>query len=162
MEIREALESDLPQLLQIYNEIIRNTTAVWHNAPFSADRMALWFDDRRQMGYPVFVAVDKGAVAGYSSFGPFRAWEGYRFTVECSVYVRDGMRGEGVGVRLLMPLIDAARGLGLHAMIAGIDAENNASLHLFRKLGFQEVAHLPQVGQKFGRWLDLKLLQLML
>jgi phosphinothricin acetyltransferase len=162
MEIREARESDLAELLQIYNDIIQNTTAVWHNAPFSADRLAIWYADRQQQGYPVYVAVQGGQVVGYSSFGPFRAWEGYRFTVECSVYVRDGMRGEGVGVKLLMPLIDAARGLGLHAMIAGIDAENNASLHLFRKLGFQEVAHLPQVGQKFGRWLDLKLLQLML
>jgi phosphinothricin acetyltransferase len=99
---------------------------------------------------------------GFSSFGDFRSWPGYRFTVEHSLHVRADRRRQGVGRRLLLPLFDRAMRLGKHVMIAGVDADNSASRRLHAGLGFREVAHLQEVGFKFGRWLDLVLMQRML
>jgi phosphinothricin acetyltransferase len=109
------------------------------------------------------VAVDEtGAVLGYASFGAWRAWDGYRHTVEHSVYVRTDQRGGGIGQSLMIELIDRARILGKHVMVAGIEASNDASIRLHHKLGFETVAHLKEVGTKFGAWLDLAFLQLTL
>jgi phosphinothricin acetyltransferase len=110
----------------------------------------------------VFVAEEDDVLLGFSSIGPFRKWEAYKFSVENSVYVSNEHRGKGVGKLLLQPLIDAARSLQLHTIVAGIDATNEASIALHKKFGFEEVAHFKEVGYKFGRWLDLKFLQLIL
>jgi L-amino acid N-acyltransferase YncA len=101
-------------------------------------------------------------VAGVGSYGPFRPWPGYRFTVEHSVYVARPYRGCGIGRSMVAALIEAARAQGMHAMIAGIDADNSASLRLHAALGFAQVAHFRQVGFKFGRWLDLICVELLL
>ena len=160
IKIREAIESDLPQLLNIYNEIILNTTAVYDYEPHSLEMRRQWFDAKKEQGFPIFVAEDSERILGFSSIGPFRAWAAYKYSVEDSVYVAAGARGHGVGRLLLAPLIDAARKLNLHTIIAGIDAMNEASLRLHKSFGFEEVADFKQVGWKFGRWLDLKFLQL--
>jgi L-amino acid N-acyltransferase len=160
VKIREAIESDLPQLLNIYNEIILNTTAVYDYEPHSLEMRRQWFDAKKEQGFPIFVAEDSERILGFSSIGPFRAWAAYKYSVENSVYVAAGARGHGVGRLLLAPLIDAARKLNLHTIIAGIDAMNEASLRLHKSFGFEEVADFKQVGWKFGRWLDLKFLQL--
>ena len=160
IKIREAIESDLPQLLNIYNEIILNTTAVYDYEPHSLEMRRQWFDAKKEQGSPIFVAEDSERILGFSSIGPFRAWAAYKYSVENSVYVAAGARGHGVGRLLLAPLIDAARKLNLHTIIAGIDAMNEASLRLHKSFGFEEVADFKQVGWKFGRWLDLKFLQL--
>jgi len=160
IKIREAIESDLPQLLNIYNEIILNTTAVYDYEPHSLEMRRQWFDAKKEQGFPIFVAEDSERILGFSSIGPFRAWAAYKYSVENSVYVAAGARGHGVGRLLLAPLIDAARKLNLHTIIAGIDAMNEASLRLHKSFGFEEVADFKQVGWKFGRWLDLKFLQL--
>jgi phosphinothricin acetyltransferase len=111
----------------------------------------------------VLVAVSSAeGVLGYASFGDWRAWDGYRHTVEHSVYVRADQRGKGVGEALVRALIERARKIGKHVMVAGIEANNVGSVRLHEKLGFEQVGHLKQVGAKFGSWLDLLFLQLVL
>ncbi|BDP43661.1 phosphinothricin acetyltransferase (plasmid) [Deinococcus aetherius] len=153
---------DLPTILDIYNEAVLNTTASYDYEPTNLEARLGWFDAKMEQGLPVFVAQDQGTVVGWGSYGPFRAWPGYLYTVEHSVYVAADQRGKGIGRRLLPPLIEHARAKGLHAMIAGIDADNAASLRLHEGLGFVKVAHFRQVGWKFDRWLDLVFLELLL
>jgi phosphinothricin acetyltransferase len=160
--VRNAKDEDLPAILEIYNDVILNTTAVYDYIPHSLERRREWFNDKKTEGYPVFVAQEDEVLLGFSSIGPFRKWEAYKFSVENSVYVSNEHRGKGVGKLLLQPLIDAARSLQLHTIVAGIDATNEASIALHKKFGFEEVAHFKEVGYKFGRWLDLKFLQLIL
>jgi phosphinothricin acetyltransferase len=121
-----------------------------------------WFKTKQEQGFPVFVATENENIVGLSSIGPFRAWAAYKYSVENSVYVSTECRGKGIGKLLMPPLIDAARELKLHTIIAGIDATNEASLKLHGHFGFKEVAHFKEVGYKFDRWLDLKFLQLLL
>lgn len=160
IEIRKATEQDLPAMLDIYNDIIANTTAVWHYEPHTLEMRKEWFDQRQQQGFPVFVADEAGKILGFSTYGSFRPWPGYSKTVENSVYVASDSRGKGVAKLLLPPLIEAARQSGIHAIVAGIDADNEISIALHKKFGFVEVAHFKEVGWKFGRWLDLKFLEL--
>jgi phosphinothricin acetyltransferase len=110
----------------------------------------------------VLVAIDASGVLGYSSFGDFRAPPCYRYTVEHTVHVRADARRRGLGRALVMELPPLARALGKHVMIGGVDGENAGSIAFHRQLGFEEVARLRQVGRKFGRWLDLVFLQLLL
>jgi L-amino acid N-acyltransferase len=160
INIRHANENDLPAMLAIYNEIILNTTAVWHNEPHTLEMRKEWFALKKEQGYPVFVAEEEGNLVGFSTIGPFRPWTGYRFTVENSVYVAAGSRGKGIANSLMPPLIVAARELNLHAIVAGIEASNEASIALHKKFGFAEVAHFKEIGYKFNRWMDLKFLEL--
>ena len=161
--IRDAGEAELPRILEITNEAIANTTAIWSSAPETLEERGAWFAQRRARNFPVLVAVDAaGGVLGYGSFGDFRMRDGYRRTVEHSVYVDVTQRRHGLGRALLEALIERAQGLGLHAMIGGIEAGNEPSLRLHRQLGFVETGRLPQVGYKFGRWLDLVFMQRML
>lgn len=160
--IRDAVEDDLPELLAIYNDIILHTTAVYDYEPHTLEMRRQWFVTKRQQGFPVFVAEEKERILGFSSIGPFRAWAAYQYSVENSVYVAASARGRGVGKLLIPPLIGAAKKLQLHTIIAGIDATNEASIGLHLSFGFEEVAHFKEVGWKFGRWLDLKFLQLMI
>jgi L-amino acid N-acyltransferase len=162
IQIRNATEQDLPAILDIYNDVIVNTTAVYDYEPHTLEMRRAWFNTKKEQGFPVFVAEDDGKLLGLSSIGPFRAWAAYQYSVENSVYVASEARGRGIGKLLIPPLIEAARQLKLHTIIAGIDASNEASIRLHRRFGFEEVAHFKQVGWKFNRWLDLKFLQLML
>ena len=158
--IRHAEEKDLPQMLEIYNDVILNTTAVYDYEPHTLEMRKQWFETKQQQGFPVFVAEEENKIVGFSSFGPFRAWAAYKYSVENSVYVKASERGKGIGKLLMPPLIDAAKKLKMHTIIASIDATNEASLKLHKSFGFEEVAHFKEVGYKFGRWLDLKFLQL--
>lgn len=160
--IRKATENDLVAMLDIYNEIILHTTAVYDYKPHTMEMRRQWWETKQQQGFPVFVAEEEGRLVGFSSIGPFRAWAAYQYSVENSVYVAAEARGKGIGKLLIPPLIEAAREMGLHTIIAGIDATNESSLQLHRHFGFEEVAHFKQVGWKFDRWLDLKFLQLII
>ena len=162
IRIRDAHEGDLPKMLAIYNHVIVHTTAVYTYQPHTLEMRAQWFAGRQQDGLPVFVAEWDGKVAGFSSYGPFRAWPAYKYTVENSVYVAEEFRGKGIAKALIKPLIERAEATGMHAIIAGIDATNDASIRLHQAFGFVEVAHFKEVGYKFGRWLDLKFLELVL
>jgi phosphinothricin acetyltransferase len=160
--VADASRGDLPQILAIYNEVIRNSTAVYSEQEFTAARGEAWFDAKAQQGLPFLVARDASGVAGFGTFGEFRPHPCYRFSVEHSVHVRADCRGRGIGRMLIVELIARARAQGYHAMIAGIDADNAVSIGLHEQLGFTAVGHLREVGFKFGRWLDLKFLQLTL
>ncbi|GGA94975.1 GNAT family N-acetyltransferase [Puia dinghuensis] len=160
--VRDASEADLPALLAIYNQVILHTTAVYTYEQQTMEARAAWYMDKIAARYPVFIAEEEGRVVGFSSYGPFRAWPAYKYTVENSVYVSEDQRGKGIGKLLIRPLIESAKSQGFHAIIAGIDAANDASLRLHASFGFQEVAHFRQVGYKFGRWLDLKFMELLL
>jgi L-amino acid N-acyltransferase YncA len=159
MIIRDAIETDFPAITAIYNEVLLNTTAIYSDQPATvAERAALW-RTRSEQNYPTLVACDGDAVIGFSSFGDFRSWPGYRYTVEHSVHVDASYRGRGAGSGLLEALIPRAAALGKHVMVGGIDAENTASLRFHERLGFERVAHFKEVGFKFGRFLDLIFVQ---
>jgi phosphinothricin acetyltransferase len=159
MEIREAVISDFEQITEIYNQIVLTSTAIYNDRPVTLEDRLAWWSARREQGYPVLVAVSEEIVVGFGSFGDFRSWPGYRFTVEGTVHIRSGLRGQGVGTLLLQELVHRARAMGKHTMIAGVDAENAASLRFLGRFGFEQVAHFREVGFKFDRFLDLIFLQ---
>jgi len=160
MVIEDATEEDLPDILAIYNDVIATSTAVFSEEPVGlADRRA-WLSEHRLRGQPVLVARSDGAVAGFAAYGDFRPWPGYSTTVEHSLHVSAGHRRRGIGRRLLQELIARARSDHKHVMVAAIDADNEASLKLHAQLGFKPVGHMPRIAHKFGRPLDLTLLQL--
>lgn len=160
--IRDAAESDLPFILGIVNEAIQNTTAIWDLAPMTLDARRAWFAERRAGGFPILIAEDNGTQAGFGSYGQFHPKEGYRLTVEHSVYVAPQAQGRGVGRALLTALTDHAATHGFHTMVGLIEAENKPSLALHRWAGFAEAGVLRQAGRKFGRWLDVVYMQKML
>lgn len=162
VQIRNATENDLQQTLDIYNEIIANSTAIFQYEPQTIEMRRAWFIEKKEKKFPVFVAEENNIIVGFSTFGQFRNWQAYQYSVENSVYVKADCRGLGIGKLLLQPLIDAAKEMQLHTIIAGIVADNEASLALHKQFGFVEVAHFKEVGYKFNKWLDLKFFQLML
>lgn len=161
-QLRDALPDDLPGILGIYNDAVANTTAIWNETPVDLANRLAWFEARAQQGYPILVAVDESGVLGYASFGDWRPFEGFRRTVEHSVYVRGDQRGKGLGPDLMEALIERARHCNKHVMVAAIESGNAASIRLHERLGFNITGQMPQVGVKFGRWLDLTFMQLYL
>jgi L-amino acid N-acyltransferase YncA len=162
MAVRAAGEADLPGILAIYNAVILTSAAVYTDDPAPLADRAAWFAGRQAQGYPVLVPEDAAGIAGFASFSGFRAWPGYRHTVEHSVHVREDCRGQGLGRALVTALFPQAEALGKHVMIAGVDAAYAVSIALHERLGFARVAHVREVGRKFDRWLDLVLVQRML
>jgi len=163
VQIRDAQDADLPSILQIYNDAVQNSTAIWNDRVVDLDNRRAWLAERHAQGYPVLVAVDDDQrIAGYASFGPWRPHDGFRHSVENSVYVGPDHRGSGIGRSLMQALIARARELEKHVMIAFIESENRASVHMHQQLGFIHVGQMRQVGCKFGRWLDLTMMQLTL
>jgi len=152
-------DADLGGLVAIYNEVIANSTATFTETAVTVEERRGWWQARRAQGYPVLIARDQSGVAAFGTFGDFRAWVGYRFTVEHTLHVRADVRGRGIGTHLLRGLIARAHSLGKHVMIAGVDADNAASIRLHERLGFTQAGRLREVGYKFGRWLDLVFLQ---
>lgn len=157
-----ASRDDLVQILAIYNEVIRNSTAVFSDEEFSPARGQAWFDTKMERGFPLIVARDASGITGFGTFGEFRAWPGYRHSVEHSVHVRADRRGQGIGRAMVVELLGRAAASSKHVMIAGIDADNAVSIALHRSLGFTSVGHFHEVAFKFGRWLDLVFLQCIL
>jgi L-amino acid N-acyltransferase len=157
--IDNASRQDLAEILAIYNEVIRNSTAVFAEIELNPERGAAWFDAKLASGFPFLVARDASGITGFGSFGEFRAWPCYRHSVEHSVHVRADRRGLGIGRELVTELMGRASAMQKHVMIAGIDADNAASIKLHHSLGFIHVGHFHEVGFKFGRWLDLVFLQ---
>jgi phosphinothricin acetyltransferase len=160
--IRDATSADLDALLEIHNEAIRNSRAIWIDLEVERSEREAWFAQHRADGHPVLVAEVDGAVAGFAAYGWYRPRPGYRFTVENSVYLRPEAQRLGIGRALMVEIITLARVAGMHSMIAGIEASNTGSITLHESLGFVEVGRLPEVGIKYGDWLDLVLMQLTL
>ena len=153
--IRSANHEDLPAIVEIYNEGGVATTASYDVEPVTLEERAAWFERLRNQGHPVLVLEENGRVVGFASYGSFRDKAAYLHTVEHSVYVAEGRRSNGVGRMLLGALLDHARGRGVHIMVGVLDADNMASRAFHKSLGFIESAVLPEVGRKFGRWLDV-------
>ena len=158
-----SFERHAEAILAIFNDAIVNSTALYDYTPRPPESMVTWFETKRRGGFPVLGLEDaEGRLLAFGSYGTFRAWPAYKYSVEHSVYVHRDHRGKGLGPAIMRALIEAARHNGVHAMIGGIDAANAASIALHQRLGFKHVGTLPEVGFKFGRWLDLAFYQLLL
>lgn len=159
MVLREAREEDLPGILAIYNDAVEHSTAIWNDTLVDLGNRRAWLADRRKKRYPIMVAVEEDEVLGYASFGDFRPFDGYRLSVEHSVYVGEAARGRGIGKLLVQALFEPAQALGKKVMIGAITGGNAASIALHAKLGFVQTGMMPGIGIKFGQRLDLVLMQ---
>lgn len=160
IQITDASIADLPAITDLLNAEVRGGTALWTEQELPAEDRASWLADRLDR-FALLVARTP-EFAGFATYGSFRDKDGYRLTVEHSVYVTPSHRGQGIARALMAPLIERARSQGLHAMIGAVETGNTASLALHKSMGFEQVGTLPQVGIKFGKWLDLTLVQLLL
>jgi len=158
--IREAEARDVQAILDIYNDAILHTTAVYDYEPHSLEQRTGWYEQKRKDGFPVFVYEADGRIAGFASYGPFRAWAAYRYTIEHSIYVHRDVRRQGIGLALLQRLIDDANERRYAVMVGGIDASNENSIRLHEKVGFRHAGTIRRAGYKFDRWLDLAFYQL--
>ena len=162
MLVRDATVDDLPAIRALYNALIPTTTIAWRDELASQEEVTDWYAERTTRRDPVLVAELDGEVAGYTTWGSFRGGDrfpGYRHTVELTIHVDGRWHRQGVGRALLTALIERAGAQQVHVLVAGIDADNGASIDLHRAVGFVEVGRMPEVGRKHGRWLDLVLLQ---
>jgi len=151
------------EILEILNETIKNSTALYDYKTRTPESMVAWFKAKRLGAYPVIGAQsEEGKLLGFASYGGFRNWPAYKYSVEHAVYVNKQYRDKGVGTALMLQLIEEAKKQQYHAVIGGIDTANEASITMHEKLGFSHCGTLKQVGFKFGRWLDLAFYQLLL
>lgn len=157
--IRCAKPNDLNSILEIYNEAILNTTAVYDYKPHTIEDRISWHKDKMSNGFPILVFEVSNLVVGFSTFGPFRAWPAYKYTIEHSVYVQESHQGKHIGTALLKELIKIANAKGYATMVAGIDASNEVSRMMHEKLGFNHCGTIQRAGYKFGKWLDLSFYQ---
>ena len=159
MQIRDAVQSDFDQITAIYNEVLTHSTAIYNDRPATVEERVSWWRSRVAQNFPVLVSSEDTRITGFATFGDFRAWPGYRFTVEGTVHIHADVRGHGVGTRLLKEILARAKAMGKHIMIAGVDSENAASLRFLERFGFERAGRLREVGYKFDRFLDLVFLQ---
>lgn len=156
-------EQHAGEMLDIFNDAILNTTALYEYEPRTMAVMEQWFESKTQGDYPVIGAFDdNGRLMGFASFGKFREQPAFQFTVEHSIYVSGDFRGQGVAMELMKTIIVLASRQGYRSLIGAIDLENIASLRLHQKFGFEEVGVIKNAGYKFERWLDLAFYQLAL
>jgi L-amino acid N-acyltransferase len=150
-------------ILDIFNEAIINSTALYDYKPRAPESMVAWFATKQANAFPVVGVVDaSGKLLGFASYGTFRAWPAYKYSVEHSVYIHKDHRGKGLGKLLMEALIERAKQQGKHIMVGGIDVANTASIALHMRLGFKHSGTIEQAAFKFGRWLDLGFYQLIL
>jgi L-amino acid N-acyltransferase YncA len=151
------------QILEILNEAIKNSTALYDYKPRNIESMVSWFQTKQKGSYPVIGAVnEEDKLMGFASYTSFRDWQAYKYTIEHAVYVHKEHRRKGVATTLIKTLIEEAKAQKYHVMVGGIDATNKASISMHEKLGFTHSGTIRQVGFKFGRWLDLAFYQLIL
>jgi L-amino acid N-acyltransferase YncA len=160
MEIRAATEADIAEMQSIYAYHVLHGTGTFEEEPPSVEEVAERFAKVVAHGWSWLVATDATGVLGYAYYTQFRDRTAYRYCVEDSVYVREDVRGQGVGKALVAQLIEDATGHGMRQMIAVIgDSENTGSIGVHASLGFQMIGTLRSVGVKFGRWLDVVSMQ---
>ena len=163
IRIRPARREDCPGILEIYNDAVLTTTATYDYEPRTLEHRQNWFDDHKRTGLPIFVALNQqDRLVGWSALNRYHDRKGYQFTSENSIYIAADHRGQGIGKLLLEPLIESARKLGLRVIIAAIDGENEASVRLHARYGFEHVGRFKHVGYKFDRWLDVVYMELLL
>ena len=161
MKIRKAAIDDIDSITSIYNYAIINTTATFDTKPRTLKSQEKWFYCHSKK-HPILVSEDKEGVAGWASLSQWSERKAYERTAEVSVYVRKDRQGEGIGSCLTASIIDIARKNGFHILIARVVTENKASVNLAGKYGFTIAGSLKEVGYKFGRYIDVYLMQLML
>jgi phosphinothricin acetyltransferase len=159
--IRLARESDLLAINDIYNWYVPRSTCTYQEVDETMEDRRAWFDQHGAR-YPITVAERNGEILGWGALSDYRGRSAYRFTCENSVYVRHDLHGQGIGSALLADLIERARSIGFHSIIAGIDGEQAGSIELHARFGFADCGRQRQVGFKFERWLDVVFMQLML
>lgn len=160
--IRAARLEDVPAITEIQNELHDTTAIAWTDERHTVEGRTAWFRQKSSSGQPVLVADDGGAVVGFATYGDFRdtaRWPGYRVTCELTIFVTESRWGSGIGRRLIEELCRLAAADGKHVIVAAIDGENEASIRFHERLGFVEVGRMPEIGTRFGRWLDLVLVQ---
>ncbi len=156
-------ESHAPEILAIFNDAILNSTALWEYKARTLATMENWFNTKATGNFPVIGVIDtSGQLLGFASYGTFRAWAAYKYSVEHSVYVASNHRGKGLGAALLQELIKAAKEQQFHTIIGAIDIDNKGSIALHEKLGFTHAGTIKEAGFKFGRWLDFAFYQMIL
>lgn len=158
--IREANEQDICEILDIYNDAIINTTAVYDYTPHTLEDQKHWYQKKIENKCPVLVFEENGKIAGFATFGPFRDWPAYKYTIEHSVHINPGYKQKGLGTFLLKALIEIAEEEEYITIVAGIDDSNIASIKLHEKLGFTYSGTITKAGYKFERWLNLSFYQL--
>lgn len=159
MQIRSAREADVPKITEILNHEIANAAAIWVETPVDETNRREWLAERQARSCPVLIAEDNNEVLGFGSYGPFRPYEGFRNTVEHSIYVSPAARGKGVGRMLLTALIEDARQQGMKVIVGAVDFENEPSLRLHHALGFIETGRMMRIGEKWGQRRHMVLLQ---
>jgi L-amino acid N-acyltransferase YncA len=160
--VRPATAADLPEILAIVNHAIQHTTAIYDEEPRTPEMQLAWFEEKMTSGFPVIVAEYQNKVVGFGAYGTFKPKTGYRYTVEHSVYVANHLTGKGIGKMLLGKLIELAKSQNLHVMIGVIDASNTGSIAFHKQFGFVENGVIKEAGFKFGKWLDISIMQLIL
>jgi L-amino acid N-acyltransferase YncA len=158
--IRLATKEDLPAILEIYNDAILNTTAVYTYEAQTLENRVQWFDTKTANGEPIFVYELDNKAVGFATYGPFRDWPAYQYTIEHSIYVDKDYRGNGIAQKLLTELLADVKAKGYKTIVAGIDATNDKSIHLHKKFNFTYSGTITNVGYKFDQWLDLAFYQL--
>ncbi|MFC7393470.1 GNAT family N-acetyltransferase [Scopulibacillus cellulosilyticus] len=158
--IRNANEKDLAPILDIYNDAIINTTAVYDYEPHTIEERIVWFREKKKDNLPVLVFEEEGKVAGFATFGPFRPRPAYQYTIEHSVYVHKNYRKKGIGTALLKEIIRIAKEQKYATLVAGIDALNEKSIKIHERLGFTHCGTIQNAGYKFDKWLSLVFYQL--
>jgi len=160
--IRDATDDDVVAITDLYNALIPTTTVTWTETLDTSEHRLEWLCRQREEGLPVLVAQVEGAVVGFTAYEYFRGegkWPGYRLTMELSIHVAEAHWGHGVGRVLIDALVERARAAGIHVLVAAIDGANEASIRFHERVGFEVVGRMPHTGVKFGRWLDLILMQ---
>jgi phosphinothricin acetyltransferase len=161
LNIRLATEADLAAIGEIYDHYVLHCTCTWRMKPQTPQERAAWFL-QHDAAHPLIVAQSEGRVVGWGSLSEFRSFDGYRHTVENSVYVRDGAHGRGIGSAILGDLVRRGRDAGHHCIIAVISADQAPSIALHAKFGFVEMGRLREVGRKFDHWMDVVFMERLL
>lgn len=162
-KLRPCTEQQLPEILDIFNEAILFSTALYDYKPRTMDMMFKWYAEKQTGNCPIIGLFDRDdTLLGFATYGSFRVRPAYKYTIEHSVYVRSDKRGLGIGTILLKEIIKIAEINDFHVMIGGIDASNLVSIRLHEKEGFEFCGLIKQSGYKFGKWLDLAFYQLIL
>jgi len=158
--IRTATQKDLPYILEIYNDAILHTTAIYDYKAHTIEDRIEWYESKMQDGYPILVAEENNTVIGFATFGSFRPWPAFKYSIEHSIYVHEKYNNKGTGTLLLKSIIQISNEREFATMVAGIDGSNEKSIRMHEKLGFKYSGTIIKAGFKFGKWLNLVFYQL--
>lgn len=162
MIIQLAKRTDVPAMREIFNEVLRNSTSIYREDEVTLEERYKWFDEKIEHGFPIFGAYEQDQLVGYAGYGTWRAAQGYRKSVELTIYVDRKFRGAGIGSELMKTIIEQAKTDGHHVMIGAIDSDNQQSIKFHERFGFTETARMPEVAQKNQKWLTLVFMQKLL